>query len=119
MLGALAGVHLEDAPPSVGEASPQMFNNPALLPGNLVTIAQTTFGPGQAQGLAPSIVENFDTALTQADVTERLHLPWAMRRDVATQVREVILLGQVREEPPAIILNELLDLTELYTRNTY
>ena len=41
-----------------------------------------------------------------------------MRRDVASQVREIILLGQVRQEPPAVILNELLDLTELYMRET-
>jgi len=96
-----------------------MFNNPPLLPGNLVTIARTAFGPGQAQRLAPSIVESFDTGLSPADVTERLHLLWSMRRDVATHVREVILLGQMRQEPPAAILNELLDLTELYTRDTY
>ena len=95
MAGALADVHLEDAPPPVGDASSQMFNNPALLPSNLVTIAQTAFGPGQAQRLAPSIVESFDTGLSSVDVTERLHLLWSMRRDVATQVREIILLGQV------------------------
>jgi len=96
-----------------------MFNNPVLQPGNLITVARTAFGPRQAQRLAPSILENFDTELSQADITERLHLLWSMRHDVATQVLDIILLGQVRQEPPAIILNELLDLTELYTRETY
>jgi len=118
MLGAMAGVGLEDAPPPASKASPQMFNNPMLQPGNLITVARTAFGSGQAQRLAPSILENFDTPLMQMEITERLHLLWSMRHDVATQVRDIILLGQVRQEPPAIILNELLDLTELYTRDT-
>jgi len=115
----MAGVGLEDAPPPASEASPQMFNNPVLQPGNLITVARTAFGPGQVQRLAPSILENFDTKLSQADITERLHFLWSMRHDVATQVRDIILLGQVRQKPSAIILNDLLDLTELYTRDTY
>jgi len=41
-----------------------------------------------------------------------------MRREVASQVWEVILLGEVRHEPPGTVLHELLDLTELYTRDT-
>jgi len=118
MLGAMAGVRLEDVPPPAGESSPQMFNNPVLQPENLITVARTAFRPGQAQRLAPSILGSFDTPLTQAEVIERLQLLWSMRRDVATQVRDVILLGQVRQDPPAVILNELLDLTELYTRDT-
>jgi len=66
--GALAGVRLEDAPPPVGGASTQMFNNPPLLPSNLVTIARTAFGPGQAQRLAPSIVDSFDTSCPPAQL---------------------------------------------------
>ena len=117
--GALTDVHLEDAPPRLAMHPRKCSTTRPLLPSNLVTIARTAFVPGQAQRLAPSIVESLDTGLSLADVTERLHLLWSMRRDVATQVREVILLGQVRQEPPAVILNELLDLTKLYTRDTY
>ena len=118
MAGALAGIHLEDAPPPAGGVTTQMFNNPPLLPCNLVSIARTAFGPSQALRLAPSIIDNFDTDFSLADLIERLLLLWAMRRDVASQVREIILLGQVRQEPPVVILNELLDLTELYMRDT-
>ena len=46
--GALEGMHLGDAPPLTGGATTQMFNNPPLLPDNLVTIARTAFGHGQA-----------------------------------------------------------------------
>jgi len=118
MLGAMAGVGLEDVPPPAGEPSPQMFNNPVLQPENLITVARTAFGPGQAQKLAPSVLDSFDTQLTQAEVTERLQLLWMMRHDVASQVRDIILLGQVCQESPGVVLNELLDLTELYTRGT-
>jgi len=117
-LGALANVALEDVPPLVSDPTPQMFDSPVLRPENLVTVARTAFGPGQAQMLAPSIPESFDTQLTQAEVTERLQLLWMMRHEVASQVWEVILLGQVRHEPRGAVLHELLDLTELYTRDT-
>ena len=95
-----------------------MFERPALRPEDLVTVSLTAFGPGQAQSLAPSILETFDTQLSHAEVVERLHLLWAMRREVASQVREILLLGEVRREPPGVILHELLDLTSLYTRDT-
>ena len=116
MRGAMAGVSLEDMPPPASASPTQMFDRPALRPENLITVARTAFGPGQAQMLAPSILEIFDTQLTQAEVTERLHLLWMMRREVASQVRGVILLGEVRREPPGAVLHELLDLTELYTQ---
>ena len=93
-LGALANVALKDIPPPAGDPTPQMFDQPVLLPENLVMVARTAFGPGQAQILAPSILESFETQLTQADVTERLQLLWMMRREVASQVREIILLGR-------------------------
>jgi len=118
MLGAMAGVSLEDMPPPASASPPpQMFDRPVLRPENLVTVACTAFGPGQAQTLAPSILET-DTQLTQAKVTERLHLLWMMRCEVASQVREIILLREVRREPPGTVLHELLDLTELYTWDT-
>jgi len=114
----MAAVDLEDAPPPVGEPPLQMFDRPALRPEDLVTVALTAFGPGQSQTLAPSILETFDTQLTQAEVAERLHLLWAMRHEVAAQVRETLLLGEVCREPPGTVLHELLDLTVLYTRDT-
>ena len=116
--GALEGVHLGDAPPLASGATTQTFNDPPLLPSNLITIARSAFGYGQALRLATSTVDTFDTDFSVADIIERLLLLWLMRRDVASQVREIILLGQVRQEPPALILNELLDLTELYMRDT-
>jgi len=118
MSGALALVHIEDVPPPAGEASLQMFERLALRTQDLVTVALTAFGPGQAQSLAPSILETFDTSLSHADVVEHLHLLWAMRRKVAAQVRETLLLGELRREPPGAVLHELLDLTSLYTRDT-
>ena len=41
-----------------------------------------------------------------------------MRREVATQVHDIILLGQVRREPAGAVLLELLELAELYTADT-
>ena len=86
MYGALASVCLEGVPPPAGEASLQMFKRPALRTQDLVTVALTAFGPGQAQSLASSILETFDTPLSHTDVVERLHLLWAMRCEVAAQV---------------------------------
>jgi len=117
-LDALANVALEDIAPPVGDPTPQMFARPVLQPENLVTIARTAFGPGQAQMLAPSILDGFNTQLTQAEVTEHLQLLWMMWREVASQVSEIVLLGQVCHEPPGAVLHELLDLTDLYTRDT-
>jgi len=118
MRGAMAAINFEDPPPPASKASLQMFERPVLRPEDLVTVALTAFGHGQTQTLAPSILETFETQLTHAEVVERLHLLWAMRREVASQVREILLLGEVRREPPGVILHELLDLTSLYTRDT-
>jgi len=118
MCGALANVCIEDVPPPAGEASLQIFERPALRTQDLVMVALTAFGPGQAQSLALSILETFDTPLSHTDVVERLHLLWAMRRKVAAQVCETLLMGEVRREPPGVVLHELLDLTSLYTRDT-
>ena len=115
--GALEGMHLGDAPSLAMEATTQMFNMPPLLSSNLIAIARTAFTHDQAQRFAVSTAQTFDTDLTVAEMTERLALLMSMRHDVASQVREIILLGQARQEPPAVILNELLDLTELYMRD--
>jgi len=64
MHGAMAGVSLEDMPPPASASPTQMFDRPALRPEKLITVARTAFGPGQAQMLAPSILETFDTQLT-------------------------------------------------------
>ena len=118
MRGALAMVRIEDVPPPAGEASLQMFERPALRIQDLVMVALTAFGPRQAESLALSILETFETQLSHTDVVERLHFLWAMRREVAAQVRGTLLMGEVRREPPGVVLHELLDLTSLYTRET-
>jgi len=51
MRGAMAAVNLEDTPPPAGDAPLQMFERPALHTEDLVTVALTAFGPGQAQSL--------------------------------------------------------------------
>ena len=66
----------------------------------------------------PSILNGFATELTCAEVTKRLQLLWLMRREVATQVRDIILLGHVCRGPPGAVLLELLELAEQYTTDT-
>ena len=109
---------MDDIAPPAGDSIPQMFARTVLQPENFVTVARTAFGPGQAQWLAPSILDSFDTQLMQAEVTKRLQLLWLMQCEVDSQVCEIVLLEQVRHEPPGALLHELLDLTELYTRDT-
>ena len=41
-----------------------------------------------------------------------------MRREVTTRVRDIILLGNARREPPGAVLLELLELAEQYTEDT-
>jgi len=104
--------------PSTGYAILPAPVRPVLTLSNLVTIARSAFGPGQTQLLVPSIMSGFATALTPAEVTDRLQLLWLMRREVATQVRDIILLGHVHQEPPGAVLLKLLKLVEQYTSDT-
>ena len=67
----------------------------------------------EAQLLVPSILRNFGTHLTSTELAERLQWLWLMRRKVASQVRDIILLGRVRRQRPKVILRELLELAEL------
>ena len=66
----------------------------------------------------PSILDDFATKLTGAQVAKRLQLLWLMRREVATRVCDIILLGHARREPPGGVLLELLELAEQYTADT-
>jgi len=74
-----------------------------------VLIARSTFGLAQIQLLVPAILAGCATTLTHDEVVERLQLLWLMRREVASQVRDVILLGQARCEPASMVLSELLE----------
>jgi len=103
---------------TTNSAAQPMPVRPALTLGNRVTIARSSFGPGQSQLLVPSILDGFATELTGAQVTERLQLLWLMRQEVATQVCDIILLGHARREPPGAVLLELLELAEQYTEDT-
>ena len=104
-------------PPPPQVAQPTMVR-PILAPRDLVTIARSTFGIAQTQILVPAILEGFVTTLTGNEVAERLQLLWLMRRDVASQVRDILLLGQARREPAGLVLMEVLDLVEQYIENT-
>jgi len=81
-------------------------------------IAGSTFGLAQTQLLVSAILIGFTTTLTYDEVAERLQLLWLMRREVASQVRDVILLGQAHREPAGIVLSEQLELAEQYTEDT-
>ena len=54
-----------------------------------------------------------DDDLTSTELAERLQWLWLMRREVASHVRDTILLGRVRRQRPEAILCELLELAEL------
>ena len=100
---------------SISHAAQPVPVRPVFSLRNLVTIARSTFEPGQTQLLVPSILDGFATELTGTEVADRLQLLWLMRREVATQVRDIILLGQVRREPPGAVLLELLKLVSMKT----
>ena len=104
--------------PTTNSATQPVPVRPVLTLGNWVTIARSSFGLGQAQLLVPSILDGFATELTGAQATERLQLLLLMRREVATLVCDIILLGQACREPPGVILLELLELAEQYTEDT-
>ena len=45
-------------------------------------------------------------------------LLWLMRRDVASQVWDILLLRQACREPAGLVLMEVLDLVEQYIEDT-
>jgi len=87
---------------------------PILSSRNLMTIARNAFGRGQAEQL----LNGFATDLSYWDIHERLHLLWLMRRDVATLVRAMIIVGQARCKLPGEILRDLLEMARQYASYT-
>ena len=72
-------------------------------------ITRSTFSIGRSDMLVSAIHIGFTTSLSHEEVAERLQLLWLMGRESATQVRDVILLGQARREPAGMVLAELLE----------
>jgi len=91
---------------------------PALSPKNLMMIARTAFGRGQAGQLVPALLSSFETDLSYSEIHDRLRLLWLMRKDVATLVRAIIVVGQARCKPPGEVLMELLEMAQQYTTYT-
>jgi len=91
---------------------------PILCSRNLMTIARNAFGRGQAEQLIPALLNGFTTNLSYWDIHERLRLLWLMRRDVATLVRAMIIVGQARCKLPGEILRDLLEMARQYASYT-
>jgi len=81
-------------------------------------IARSAFGPGQARQLVPALQNGFTTDLSDSELYERLRLLWQMRDDIAIHVRDIIILGQARCEPPGAVLLELLELAQQFATYT-
>ena len=79
-----------------------------------MTIACNAYGRGQAGQLVPALLSGFETDLNYSDLHDRLRLLWLMRRDVATLVRAIIIVGQARCKPPGEILQEVLEVAQQY-----
>ena len=90
---------------------------PTLADKDLVMIALSTFGLNQLQLIVPAIVAGCETPLTLDEVSDRLQLLWLMRREMANQIRNTILLGLTRREPAGVVLSELLKLANHYTED--
>jgi len=90
----------------------------ALSPKNLMLIARAAFGRGQAGQLVPALLSGFDTDLSYSEIHDRLRLLWLMRKDVATLVRAIIVVGQAHCKPPGEVLMELLGVAQQYTTYT-
>ena len=89
--------------------------HPTLTPRDLVMIARSTFGIGRSDILVSAILIGFTTSLSHEEVAMCLKLLWLMGRESATQVQNVILLGQARHEPAGMVLAELLEWAAPYT----
>jgi len=78
-------------------------------------IAHSTFGIDRSDMLVSAIMIGFTTPMSHEEVAVHLQLLWLMGRESATQVRDVILLGQARREPASLVLAELLEWAAPYT----
>jgi len=105
------------AAPSASSSSP-LAARPILSSRNLMTIAHNAYGRGQAGQLVPALLSGFDTDLGYSEIHDSLHLLWLMRKDVATLVRAIIIVGQARCKPPGEVLRELLEMAQQYTTYT-
>jgi len=83
-----------------------------------MTIARNAYGRGQAGRLIPVLLDGVETELSYWDIHERLRLLWLMRKDVATLVQAIIIVGQARCKPPGDILRELLEMAQQYASYT-
>ena len=81
-------------------------------------IAHSAYGRGRAEVLVPALLSGFETDLTNSEMLDRLRLLWLMRKEVATQVWAIIILGQARRTPPEAVLLELLGLAQQYRTYT-
>jgi len=106
------------AVPSAPGLAPLAAARPVLSPRNLMMIARSAYGHGQAGQLVPSLLSGFETDLTYSEILDRLRLLWLMRKDVATQVWAIIILGQARYTPPEAVLLELLRLAQQFMTHT-
>jgi len=83
-----------------------------------MTIARNAYGRGQAGQLVPALLSGFETDLSYSDIHDRLRLLWLMRKNVATLVRAIIVVGQAHCKPPGDVLRELLEMAQQYATYT-
>jgi len=83
-----------------------------------MTIARNAYGRGQAGQLIPALLSGFETDLSYWDIHDRLRLLWLMRKDVATLVRAMIIVGQAHCKLPGEILRDLLEMAQQYVTYT-
>ena len=81
-------------------------------------IARSAYGRGRAEVLVPALLSRFETDLTHSEILDRLRLLWLMRKEVATQVWAIIILGQACRTPSDAVLLELLSLAQQYMTYT-
>lgn len=99
-------------------SKPLVEARPTLQPRDAVVTARSAYGTAQAQSFVPTLLSHFETNLLAPELTERLPWLWLMRRDIATQVCDVILRGRLLHRRPENVSAELLDLTELLATDT-
>ena len=87
------------------QPTPPGTARPTLTDKDLVLIARSTFGLAQLQLIVPAILAGCATSLTHDEVIDRLRLLWLMRREVANQIRNTILLGLTRRELAGMVLS--------------
>jgi len=105
------------AAPSAPGSAPHAAR-PTVSPKNLMMVACAAYGRDQAGQLVPALLSSFKTDISYLEIHDRLRLLWLMRKDVATLVQAIIIVGQARCKPPGDVLLELLELAQQYTTYT-